>query len=111
VTQVELAKTIGSSQANISYYESDRGQAPPLVLAKIARALGVSTDEILGLDPIRLRKPREKPIDKRLWNRFQLLTHLPERDQKAVMRMINSLAQANGFTKKRGRTAVSYNSE
>jgi transcriptional regulator with XRE-family HTH domain len=53
VTQVELAEAIGSSQRNISYYESEKGQTPALVLSKIAEALGVSTDEILGVRPTR----------------------------------------------------------
>jgi transcriptional regulator with XRE-family HTH domain len=100
ITQVELAEAIGSNQRNISYYESDHGQAPPLVLAKIARALGVTTDEILGVRPVRRTARRESPRNQQLWKRFQLLIQLPERDQRAVMRMISSLAAAKGLLRR-----------
>ena len=32
----------------------------------------------------------------RLWKRFQRITLLPERDQRAVIRLINSLTGATG---------------
>jgi hypothetical protein len=61
---------------------------------KLARALGVSADELLGLKPPR-RSPEPKeqqdPEVRRLWKRFQLVRSLPEKDQRAVIRLINSL--------------------
>ena len=108
VTQVELTKAIGSSQRNISYYESEKGQTPALVLSKIAEALGVSTDEILGVRPTRAKKSKaETPRNQQLWKRFQLLVELPDRDQKAVMRMISSLAIANGLVRRPGKEGTS----
>ena len=108
ITQVELAKAIGSSQRNISYYESEKGQTPALMLSKIAEVLGVSTDEILGVRALRPKKTKaETPRNQQLWKRFQLLVDLPDRDQKAVMRMINSLAIANGLVKRPGKEGTS----
>ena len=49
ITQVQLAEAIDSNQPGISYYESKGGYPPAPVLTKLARALGVSTDALLGL--------------------------------------------------------------
>lgn len=98
LTQVELAARIEATQRSISYYESPAGHAPAGVLVKLAQALEVSTDELLGVTRPRKRVLKgESPRDLQLWRRFQLLVQLPDRDQKAVMRMINSLAIANGL--------------
>lgn len=76
----------------ISTYEVGRIRLQPGVLLQLADVLDVSVDEILG----RTQKKQTKTHDQRLWNRFLLLARLPERDQKAVMRMIRSLAAASG---------------
>ena len=106
MTQAELADAIGSNQRNVSYYESEDGHAPPAVLTKIVRVLGVSTDELLGVRPARTKNKLETPRNQQLWKRFQLLVNLPERDQTAVMRMINSLAAANGLVKRKTKEAT-----
>jgi len=103
ITQVELAEKIGTTQRSISYYESATGHAPAPILAKLALALEVSADELLGIKApreSRAQKNKEAPKNQQLWKRFQLLVQLPERDQKAVMRMINSLASAKGLGKR-----------
>lgn len=53
LTQLELAKLVGSKQNTISMYESDKGtQTPSLQLAyQIANALNVSIDWLCGIDP------------------------------------------------------------
>jgi len=44
----------------------------------------------------------EDPETRRLWKRFQNVTTLPERDQKAVIRLISSLV-AVGASRENGR--------
>ncbi len=108
LTQVELAARIQATQRSISYYESPGGHAPASVLVKLAQALDVSTDELLGVTRSRKRVLKgESPRDLQLWRRFQLLVQLPDRDQKAVMRMINSLASANGLVNRPGKEGTS----
>src|SRR5262245_27518683 len=64
-TQVQLASRIGSSQRAISYYENEAGFPPAPVLAALAKALNVSTDELLGLShPLPI--PNHNPIPKAL---------------------------------------------
>jgi transcriptional regulator with XRE-family HTH domain len=101
MTQVQLAKAAQVTQRAISYYETDGGSPPGPVIAQLAQALKVSADELLGIKAA----PREAsgfervasdPEKQRLWKRFQRITMLPERDQKAVIRLINSLTGTAG---------------
>lgn len=100
VTQIQLASIIGSSQRAISYYENEAGYPPAPVAAALAKALNVSTDELLGLSrPLSIPNPNPKPKALtpellRLWKKFQLVLSLPEKDQRAIIRLINSLISA-----------------
>jgi transcriptional regulator with XRE-family HTH domain len=94
LTQVQLAQAAGSTQRSISYYENDDGIPPAAVVIALARALMVSADELLGLKPPRVERVNDDAETKRLWKRFQMVTALPEKDQRAVIRLINSLVAA-----------------
>jgi transcriptional regulator with XRE-family HTH domain len=94
-TQVDLAKALGTTQRVISYYET-KGELPtPDFLVALVRVLGVSADELLGIKPAKLG-PDNSPEQRRLWKRFQRMESLPEKDQRAVIRLINSLVASNG---------------
>lgn len=48
----------------------------------------VSADELLGLKPPpKVETPRQPPDEKRLWKHPRLVAQLPERDQRAVLRL------------------------
>jgi transcriptional regulator with XRE-family HTH domain len=86
-TQVELAEKVGLIQVLISDYE--RGKLRPYadVVARFARALDVSADELLGLAP-----PQKQPgaqANRRFLRRLQLIQELPKRDQDALLRTID----------------------
>jgi transcriptional regulator with XRE-family HTH domain len=89
LTQMELADSISSTQRAISHYETVAEYPPAPVLIELSKALKVSTDELLGLKKPKIKQ--ETPETRRLWRRFQLLLTLPERDRRAIIRMINSL--------------------
>ncbi len=92
LTQVDLAKLIDSSQRSISSYETVAELPPAAVLVKLAKVLQVSTDELLGLQPPKVAtKPYEDPETRRLWKKFQQVRDLPIKDQRAVIRLVNSL--------------------
>lgn len=97
MTQIQLAKAAATTQRAISYYENEAGFPPAPAVMDLARALHVTTDELLGIKPV----PREMskfeqlysdPESRRLWKRFQQMAELPEKDQRAVIRLINSLS-------------------
>ena len=99
LTQVQLAEAIESTQRVISYYENHAGYPPAPVVAQLAQALEVSADELLGLRSsrrVKVARPTDDPEVRRMWKKFQQLLTLPEKDQRAVMRLVNSLVGAKG---------------
>ena len=93
LTQVELAKAIESTQRNISYYESDHGYAPAPVIIALARALDVSTDELLGVAKIKA-KPKSDGDDaqsRRVLKKLKRVLELPASERKVVLRVIDSV--------------------
>jgi transcriptional regulator with XRE-family HTH domain len=108
LTQTQLAERIDASQRVISYYETVADSAPGPIIAQLAQALEVSADELLGLKPPKKTRPvAEDPKTKRLWKKFQQVQKLPEKDQRAVIRLVNSLVagqqnrRANGSSPRR----------
>ena len=73
-------------------------------MAHLARALNISTDELLGVKKgVRTQAKKnaanhEDPEIRRVWKKFQQLLTLPEKDQRAVIRLVNSLvaSRSNG---------------
>jgi transcriptional regulator with XRE-family HTH domain len=97
LTQVQLAELIDSTQRAISSYETVLDFPPTHVVIELARALGVSADELLGLRAPKTRHAAvpEDPEARRLWKKFQLVLSLPEKDRRAVIRLVNSLVSSN----------------
>jgi transcriptional regulator with XRE-family HTH domain len=79
----ELARQIGESATNVSYWERS-GQIPRSdVLAPMAKALGVSVHDLLGEPkPGRLATPGG-----RLGQVFEQVAKLPRRQQQKVIEM------------------------
>jgi transcriptional regulator with XRE-family HTH domain len=101
LTQVELADAAGTTQRAISYYETEAGFPPAPAVIQLAKALQVTTDELLGVKPPKVERLNGDPESRRLWKRFQQVTTLPERDQKAVARLINSLVSVSAQQRRR----------
>ena len=103
LTQVQLAERVCSTQRAISYYENEAGYPPAAALITLAEALQVSTDELLGVQAPSPAPGEGDPNLRRLWKKFQQVTALPERDQRAVTRLITSLATAtHGMQREHG---------
>ena len=97
MTQTELADAIGSSQRVISYYEAVAPVPSGDIVLNLAKALRVSTDELLGAKPPpKIDSPTAKPEARRYWRRFQQLMELPEKDQRAVLRLLDTMMKGNG---------------
>ncbi len=89
LTQIEIAEKVESTQRAISYYETVADFPPTNVVMDLAKVLKVSTDELLGIKKPKLE--REDPKLQRLWKKFRQVAELPEKDRRAIIRMINSL--------------------
>jgi len=95
LTQVQLAEAAGTTQRAISYYETDAGFPPMPVVVALADVLQVSTDELIGIEEPKGDLLQDDPEARRLWKKFQQVRELPEKDQRAVIRLVNSLASAS----------------
>ena len=90
LTQVQLAEAAETTQRAVSYYETEAGFPPAPAVIALAKALNVTTHELLGVKPPKLERVNDDSETRR-WKRFQINSTLPERDQNAVVRLINSL--------------------
>ena len=96
-TQVELAKQLGVIQGVISSYECGRVRPHPEIIVRIAEALGISTDDLLGRS-----KPKNgngTQLDRRFVRRLQLVGDLPKRDQTALLRTLDAFLAARNALK------------
>ena len=86
LTQTELGAQVGLSYRMVAYYESQTDRPPAHVLPELARALGVSVDELLGI-----RRGPAVPVvtNLRLWRRLQQIERLPPAARKAVLKVLD----------------------
>ena len=96
ISQQAMAKKLGVTQPIISRYERGELRVHAELLVKIAKILKSSSDELLGLKPMKLHQPKNEldTADKRrLWKKFQQIAKWSEKDQRAVIRIINSMSK------------------
>ena len=99
MTQTELGNAAGVSKRVIVYYEQDDAQTPGAMLVDLARALDVTTDELLGMAPL---KAKTSPKTARLVKRLQRIERLPPADQRAVLKFLDALLESKGLTGENG---------
>lgn len=90
LTQSQLGNLVGLSARMICHYEHHIKEIPSTKLLKIAEALGVSMDDLLGAKDIRT------PLDPEyatLWRRLKKAELLPKKDQKALLYYLDALLQ------------------
>ncbi|MCC6810665.1 MAG: helix-turn-helix domain-containing protein [Deltaproteobacteria bacterium] len=92
-TQTELGAAIGSSHRMIVYYEVQGGNPPADVLLKLAKALGVSPDVLLGQEFVKKSKQSDAPHNLRLMRKLRLVEKLPEKERKQVLALIEALVE------------------
>lgn len=94
MTQSELAEAIGTHFTSISQIERGLRGLTIQQLVKLARALGVSPNEVL-LDG---HKAKEKISRKssRLRRRLQRIEELPLSEQRAILKILDGLVERHG---------------
>ena len=88
LTQEGLAEKIGITRSVIANYEKDRLRIYDEMLIRIAMALSVSTDDLLGLTDS-LISPEQSP-SLRLSRRLSKIDRLPASEQKALLKTIDT---------------------
>jgi len=96
-TQTELAEKVGCSQRSITYYEREGKYPPAPILAAMAGAFRINIEALMDPEePKNTTKTDDpdllNPNERRLWKRFRQLQELPERDQRAVLRMLDAMS-------------------
>lgn len=94
LTQVQLAASLCVSRRAISRLETVAEYPTVRLLIALCDVLQTSADELLGLKPPKVASFRERPEEKRVWCHLKVVASLPERDQRAVLRIIDSTARA-----------------
>jgi transcriptional regulator with XRE-family HTH domain len=97
-TQEDLAEALGMTQPNISAIERGARGATLHQVIRFAKALGVSTDEILLREkaPTPGKRPR-----KRLMRQLQRIEELPRADQKMLLQLLDGLLKHREEKKRR----------
>ena len=86
-TQAELAEKVGILQNIVSAHERGRLRLSAEMLIRFARALDVSTDDLLGIQ----KKPSNGSTkNRRLLRRISHIDKLSKRDQEALLRTIDA---------------------
>jgi transcriptional regulator with XRE-family HTH domain len=91
-----IGEKVGLSQRMLAYNEAQGGQPPGPILPELARALGVTTGALLGLDEI-AEEELSSPREARLMRRLSRAAELPPADQKAVLRFVEALLRDRGL--------------
>jgi len=87
----ELAAEIGISHAMVVYYEKHSEHPPAHLLPQLARVLGVSADQLLGLEK---EKRNGRARDTKLWRRFSQLEKLPPPERKPIIQVMDAFLKS-----------------
>lgn len=98
-TQVELAAEIGVTQRNIAYYEGETQHPPGSLLPAMAKALGVTTDELLGAVSI---KKATRPANSRLQRRLAQIEKLDAREKRQILQFLDTFIERERLRTKAG---------
>jgi len=100
-TQTALAERVGCTKRAIIYYEKDGKYPPAPTLAAMAGAFGLTIEALMSPEEPLLHSHKDEPNlladpdDRRLWRKLKVLKSLPERDQQAILRMLDAMAKAH----------------
>jgi len=91
LSQDALAEVAGISRKQISDYELDRVRPNDEVILRLVLALGVSSDDLLGLTDLKMN---DTP-NLRFTRRVRELDQLPENKKKIILKTLDDLIRAN----------------
>jgi len=88
-TQEELVKRSGVGISQIRRYETDNASPTLEIIAKLARALGASIDELV-FDK-RTGIAANKILDRELLEKFEIVSSMEEQDREAVKKILEGM--------------------
>ncbi len=96
-TQAELAEEINISQRMVAYYEKQTEHPPTKLLPDLAKALGISSDELLGIKPI---KKKNNFGNSRLQRKLHQIDSLPANKKRQILQLIDTFIEHEQLKKK-----------
>lgn len=87
ITQGQLAEHLGFSQPQVHGFESGRRRLPVTLLPTISEFLGISVEELLGIETKRSQRGRPSKLEKQ----FELVSRLPKKKQQLVSDMLDAI--------------------
>jgi len=91
LTQCELAKIIGIAQSTLTDYERDKLRLHDNIIIKIAKALKISADQLLGLKNV---ENNNKSPSLKLMKRLYEIEKLSLSQQKVLLKNIDMFLKA-----------------
>jgi transcriptional regulator with XRE-family HTH domain len=93
LSQQQLAEETGLIQVVISDYEHDKLRLHAEVVIRLAKALEMGADDLLGLKP---SKNNGSPVDLKLVRRLKKIESLRPSQQKALLQTIDNFIKGAG---------------
>jgi len=95
MSQAEFAERVGLSREMVAYYERRAKNPTADFVQKAAEVLGVSADELLGVQPIQQDRNKPGPASK-LDQRVEKVKELPRSEQLYVIKFLDQVLAKNG---------------
>jgi len=95
LTQQQLADELGIAQQTLAHYEAGRLRVAVALLPPLARALGVSTEHLIGEDEARSTAGKRGPAS-RLQQQITRIQQLPRARQRFLIELIETTLQQAG---------------
>ena len=92
LTQTALGETLGLGQTVIASYEIGRRRVPVSLLAPLAKALSVSSAELLEVEP----EPGKRGPVPKLQRQIDQVSRLPRTQQQFVSKFLDTVLQQPG---------------
>ena len=92
LTQMQLADALGIPQPQLASYEVGRRRVPVSMLPRLARALEVPIEELIGEEGAAPALARRGPVS-RVQQQLEQIQRLPKAQQRFVMQMLDTVLQ------------------
>lgn len=92
ITQVQLAERIGLTQNLVSSYEIGRLRMHAELVIRFAKALEVSTDELLGVKTEASQEDEKASL--KIYRRLRKIEELPAARQRTVLQSLDMMLKA-----------------
>ena len=88
LSQAELAKLVGDTQRNIAYWEQSEKPPRSDVVPKLAKVLGCSVEQLLGISPL---ADRRSGLVGKTQRAFEDVARLPRSQQDKIVEIVEAL--------------------